>query len=222
MSGPHTTNDVGLAESALLEPQRWGRVGEAEEEAPRANPSHDPATKRPSTTRMRQIHRVHDERAVASPALGDHPRQHRVGRVEGAGVGRGVRPHLDVEQVVHEIVGHVGQDEADEGEDEQAGTEPGTVDGQQRRPRPGHQGHGQDRSPGEHQPARHGVEGTARRRVGGAQHLAPGREPALGGRGRWGRGQDVAHLCIVSTGPAAERTRRHREPLTPGRPGALW
>ena len=76
-----------------------------------------------------------------------HPRQHRVRRVQGAGVRRGVGSHLGVEEVVHEVVGAVGEEQPGEGQEQQSGVEPGAPHGQQRRHRAGHERHGEDGGP---------------------------------------------------------------------------
>ena len=204
---PHQ-EDVGLAQSPLLEAQRRGGVGDRQREPRQGEAHHRPSPVGGQHHQDGEVGDVHDQCRAGQASPRHHARQHGMRCVQGARVRHGVGTDLGVEEVVHEVVGAVGQDQAGEGEDEQSGVEAAAVHGQARRHRAGHEGHGKDGRPGEHEPARHHVEGTPRGRVGGAQHLDPGREPALGGPRAGcvgGLGQHVAHLGMVPTGAPHRR-----------------
>ena len=98
--------------------------------------------------------------AHAGEALaGDHARQHRVRRVQVAGVVLAVGADAQVEEVVHQVVGHVGADDPDQGEGEPAPRDVvAPVDREQSGDRPGHQGHGENPGPGQVQPLRNRVQ----------------------------------------------------------------
>ncbi len=109
---PHH-KDVGLAQAPLLEAQRRGGVGDGQGETRQGEGHHGPAPVDGQDHQDAEIDDVHDQRAARPESVaGDHPRQHRVRGVQGAGVRRRVGTHLHVEEVVHEVVGHVGQDQA--------------------------------------------------------------------------------------------------------------
>ena len=63
---------------------------------------------------MTRSRKLTNSDARSRPLAADHPGQHRVRRVERPRVVLGVEADLDVEQVVHQVVGHVGQHDADQ------------------------------------------------------------------------------------------------------------
>jgi hypothetical protein len=84
--------------------------------------------------------------------------KHRVGRVEVAGVVLPVGPDLHVEQVVHQVVRHVGEHDADGRHREPAPVHVGVaIDREQTGDCGGDQGHGQHARPGEIEPLRNWV-----------------------------------------------------------------
>ena len=94
-------------------------------------------------------------------------------RVEVARVVGGVGPDLEVEEVVHDVVRHVREHDADRGEGEEAPVDARVaVDGEQPAEARGHERHRQHAGPGDPQPLRDRVE-RALRRVGGGEDVQP-------------------------------------------------
>ena len=133
---------VGLTEPALLQPQGRRRVGRAQEE-PAQGEGHDrPAPVPEQHDEDGEVGDVDRQGCGQQPAPGDHPREHRVGRVQRAWVRARVGPDLEVDQIVHLVVGDVGQEDAGQGQEEQAGPKTGLVHRQQPGHGAGRQGHG--------------------------------------------------------------------------------
>ena len=119
MSGPHTTMTVGSPSPCFFS-RSGGAVYAADRKKP---PSANARIGQPrSTVRYehdREAARVHHERVDREAAPRDRARDHRMRRVEVARVVRGVGADLEVEEVVHEVVGHVREHETDRREREQ-------------------------------------------------------------------------------------------------------
>ncbi len=180
---------VGLTETMLLQPQRRRGIGDAEHEAREREGEHRPTPGQREHHEDRQVGDVdqkdrHQERPAAHQT-----RQHRVRRVQGTRVVGAVRAHLGVEQVVHQVVGNVGQGDPDQGEDEPAPVQARLPYRQQCRNQARYQRHRQDGRPGDHEPSRDGVDRRIGRRVGRANGVRPGRH--LGAR------LDLGHFRIV-------------------------
>ena len=103
----------------------FSRIGGAVYAAERKKPpSAKPMTAGPrSAVRVdhdREAHHVDDQRVHREAAAGDHARDHRVRRVEVARVVLGVGADLEIEEVVHDVVRHVREHEAERGKREEA------------------------------------------------------------------------------------------------------
>ena len=140
--------------------------------------------------------------ASGQALLGDVALEDRVGRVHGPRVVGLVQPRRAVEQVVHQVVGRVGQHDPEEGQSEQPGVEVVVVDGEQAGDEPGGERHGQHRGPGQEEPLADDVHLARGGRVGGGQHLLPaGQEALVGGRVR---------SCVTAVDPSSRRFRARR------------
>ena len=185
---PHD-EDVGLTEPALLQPQRRCGVGDAEHESREREGQHRPAASQREYHEDREVGDV-DQKDRHQQRLAAHQSgQHGVRRVQGARIVGAVRADLRVEQVVHQIVGDMGEGDSDQRQHQPAPVQARLPDRQQRGHQPGYQGHRQYRGPGHHEPARDDVDRGVRRRIRGAQGVRPGRN--------LGAGLDLGHSRIV-------------------------
>ncbi len=98
-------------------------------------------------------------------------------RVEGPRIVGRVRTDLDIEEIVHQVVGHMGEDDPDEGQHEEPTVEAGLSHREQGGDGTGGQCHREHRGPRQHQPPAHEVERPVLGRVGGAQDFGPARQP---------------------------------------------
>ena len=193
---PHDEH-VGLTETMLLQPQRRRGVGDAEQEAREGEGQHRPSASQREHHEDRQVGEVDQKDRHQQRPAAHQSGQHRVWRVKGAWIVGAVGAHLGVEQVVHQVVGDVGQGDPDQGEDEPAPVQARLPDRQQRRHQAGYQRHRQHGRPGHHEPARDSVDRRVRRRVGGADGVRPRRHP--------GARLDLGHSRIVCLKSANER-----------------
>ena len=121
----------------------------------------------------REAHRVDDERVDRESLAAHDARDHRVRRVEVAGVVGGIGADLEVEEVVHDVVRHVREHDAETGEGEVRPVDARIAEHREQSGEAGgHEGHREHARPGQPQPLRHGVE-RALRRVGGGEHVEP-------------------------------------------------
>ena len=169
---PHH-NHCRLAEAVLLQPHRWRGVRGREQEAAEREADDRQPSLGGEENHHAEAHDVDDERVHRQPGAGDDARDHRVRRVEVAGIVLRVGADLEVEEIVHDVVRHVREDEPDRGDGEESPVGVRTAERGEQSTEPGRdQGHWEHTGTGEPQPLRHRVEG-AFRRVGRGQYVQP-------------------------------------------------
>ena len=172
---PHHQN-IRFTEATLLQPHRRRGVGDAEDEAGQRERQHGPAAGPGQHDQDRQVGQVHQADRDQQGAAADQTRQHRMRGVERARIGVAVETGLGVEQIVHQVIGGVRQQDSDDRESEPAPIQSGLPDRQQRGDQTGEQRHRQHRGAGDDEPSGDGVDRPVRRGIGGAQGVGPGAE----------------------------------------------
>ena len=163
-----------LAEAVLLQAQRRRGVRGSRAGSRRARTRRSASPAPTVSTIMIARHIALTTSAhPASPLARDHARQHGVRRVEVARVVLAVGADLEVEEVVHQVVGHVREHDADRREREPSPRDVGVaVDREQARDRGRDQRHREHAGAGQVEPLRHRVE-PARRRVRRGEDVLP-------------------------------------------------
>ena len=106
-------------------------------------------------------------------SLGDHARKDRVRRVQIPRIVLAIGADAEVEEVVHQIVGHVREHDADRGQREPSPGDVGVaVHGEQTRHCGGNQGHRQHAGPGQIEPLRDQIHAPGGR-IRGREDVAP-------------------------------------------------
>ena len=163
----------GLAQPVLLEPERRCRVRDRQQEPTQRERDHRPTAEHEQHDQDREVGDVDRDRGRQQPSAADHPRQDRMGRVQGPRVAVGVGADFEVEEIVHQIVGDVGEHQPDRRQREQAPPHVLVViRREQSRDCGCGERHRQHRRARDHEPARYGVHASGRR-VGRPHHVTP-------------------------------------------------
>ena len=102
-----------FAQAVLLQPQRWRRIAHADEQSRQREENDERPAQQRQDGEDDEVGEVYDQRRADEAPPRDQPRQHRLGRVQRARIVARIGTDLEVEEVVHQVVGRVRQDDPD-------------------------------------------------------------------------------------------------------------
>jgi len=159
---PPDEEDAELAQAPVLHLDRLGGVEEADEQSGGGECEDDRAAHVRQIEGDEGVDRRQADESRRQAALRRQPAQDRMGCVKGAGIVLRVQAFLKIEEIVREVVGGMGDDQANQRQDERQPVDPlrgnsGDAprgDGQQTADHPRRERHLEDAGPHQHEPAR--------------------------------------------------------------------